>query len=105
MRKPKTRSRQQKRQRAIRRDGDGLLDKKGTAFALEMMIMPGSAPVAQFAQIVQAELRKVGVRITIRMIDGAAQVQQIRAGDFESAYLGWELDADPSMRRAGSSTR
>lgn len=76
-------------------DGDGLLEKEGRPFALEMLIMPGSAPVAQFAQIVQAELRKAGVRLAIRTIDGAAQVQQIRAGNFQSAYLGWELDADP----------
>ena len=78
----------------VDRDGDGMLEKDGKQFALEMLIPPGAA-TTQFTQIVQAEMKKAGVRIEIRTIDGAAQVQQIREGNFDSAYLGWELDADP----------
>lgn len=77
------------------RDGDGLLEKNGRVFALELLIPPGSAATAEFAQTIQGEMKKVGVKIEIRTIDTAAQVQKIRAGNFDSAYLGWELDADP----------
>jgi peptide/nickel transport system substrate-binding protein len=78
------------------RDADGVLEKDGKPFALAMLIPPGAA-TAQFAQITQAEMKRVGVRIEIRTIDGAAQVEQIRRGNFDSAYLGWELDADPDL--------
>ncbi|MDP9192350.1 MAG: ABC transporter substrate-binding protein [Acidobacteriota bacterium] len=77
------------------RDGDGVLEKSGRQFALEMLITPGSAATAQFTQTVQSEMKEIGVKIEIRTIDGAAQVQQILAGNFDSAYLAWELDADP----------
>ena len=77
------------------RDGDGVLDKNGKKFALEMLSPPGSAATTQFAQTVQAEMKKVGVQIEIRTVDTAAHMQQVRAGNFDSAYLGWELDADP----------
>jgi peptide/nickel transport system substrate-binding protein len=77
------------------RDGDGVLEKNGEKFALEMLIIPGSAATTQFTQTVQAEMKKVGVQIEIRAIDGAAHMQQVRAGNFDAAYLGWELDADP----------
>ena len=75
-------------------DGDGVLDKDGKQFSLEMLTPPGTA-TTQFAQITQAAMKKVGVSLEIRPIEGAAQVQQIREGNFDSAYLGWELDADP----------
>lgn len=77
------------------RDGDGVLEKNGKKFTLEMLIIPGSAATMQFVQTVQAEMKKVGVQIEIRAADGATLMQQIRAGNFDSAYLGWELDADP----------
>jgi peptide/nickel transport system substrate-binding protein len=79
----------------IDRDGDGVLDKNGKKFALEMLIIPGSAATTQFAQTVQAETKKIGVQIEIRAVDGAATMQQVRAGNFDAVYLSWELDADP----------
>ncbi|MDP9191101.1 MAG: ABC transporter substrate-binding protein [Acidobacteriota bacterium] len=77
------------------RNGDGVLEKNGRPFALELLIIPGSAATTQFTQTVQAEMKKVGIQIEIRAIDGAAHMQQVRAGNFDAAYLGWELDADP----------
>jgi len=79
----------------VDRDADGVLDKDGKKFELELLIMPGSSATNQFTQIVQAEMKKVGVAIEIRAMDSAALMQQVRAGNFDSAYLGWELDADP----------
>jgi peptide/nickel transport system substrate-binding protein len=77
------------------RDGDGVLDKYGKKFAFEMLVIPGSAVTTQFTQIVQAEMKKIGVQLEIRTVDGAAIMQQARAGNFDSAYLAWQLDADP----------
>ena len=77
------------------RDGDGVLDKGGKKFAFEMLIIPGNAVTTQFTQTVQAEMKKIGVQMAIRAVDGAAIMQQARAGNFDSAYLNWQLDADP----------
>ena len=77
------------------RNGEGTLKKNGQQLTLEMLILPGSASTMQFVQTVQAELRKIGVKLNIRAVDGAAFMQQLRAGNFDAAYLAWELDADP----------
>jgi peptide/nickel transport system substrate-binding protein len=79
----------------VDRDGDGVLEKDGKKFALEMLIIPGSAATTQFIQTVQAEMKKIGVQMEIRSVDGAAFMQQVHAGNFACAYLAWELDADP----------
>ncbi|HYC60343.1 MAG TPA: ABC transporter substrate-binding protein [Thermoanaerobaculia bacterium] len=79
----------------IDRDGDGVLDKNGKPFAMQMLILPGSASTMQFAQTVQAELKRIGIQLAIDTADGAAFMQQLRAGNYDSAYLAWELDADP----------
>ncbi|MDP9192852.1 MAG: ABC transporter substrate-binding protein [Acidobacteriota bacterium] len=79
------------------RDGDGVLDHNGKKLSLEMLMPPGSAAITQFAQTLQAEMKKVGVQMEIRAADGAAFMQQVRGGNFDAAYLGWELDADPDL--------
>ncbi|MDP9190558.1 MAG: ABC transporter substrate-binding protein [Acidobacteriota bacterium] len=79
----------------IDRDGDGVLDQGGKKFAFEMLVIPGNAATTQFTQTVQAELKKIGVQVEMRAVDGATIMQQARAGNFDSAYLAWQLDADP----------
>lgn len=79
----------------VDRDGDGVLDRDGKKFQFEMLVIPGNAVTTQFTQTVQAELKKIGVQMQIRAVDGAAIMQQARAGNFDSAYFAWQLDADP----------
>ena len=40
-------------------------------------------------------MKKIGVQVDIRSLDGAAISQQTRAGNFDAAYLAFQLDADP----------
>lgn len=77
------------------RDGDGVLEKNGKKFAVEMIAISGSASTAQFTQAVQAEMKKIGVQLELHAMDGAASMQQILAGNYDAAYLSWTLDADP----------
>ncbi len=79
----------------VDRDGDGVLDRDGKKFQFEMLVIPGNAVTTQFTQTVQAELKKIGVQMQIRAVDGAAIMQQARAGNFDSAYFAWQHDADP----------
>lgn len=77
------------------KDGDGILEKNGKPFQFGMIIIPGSASTNQFAQMVQAELKKIGVQMDIVTLEGAAAIQRILSGNYQATYLGWELDPDP----------
>jgi peptide/nickel transport system substrate-binding protein len=76
-------------------DGDGVLEKDGKALEFELLIMTGSATSKQLAQMLQAELKKVGVQQEIVMMDAAMAIQRMFSGNYEAAYLSWDLDPDP----------
>jgi peptide/nickel transport system substrate-binding protein len=78
-------------------DGDGVLEKDGRPFELELLLMSGSGTTQEFAQMYQAELAKAGVRLNLNVIDGAMAIQRILEGNYESAYMSWDLDPDPDL--------
>lgn len=75
-------------------NGDGALDRNGRPFKIKLLIMSGAAATTQFAQMVQAEMKKVGVDVELTVLDPSVALQRIIGGDYEAAYLGFELDAD-----------
>lgn len=77
------------------RDGNGVLERGGKTMTFTMVVMAGSAVTTQFAQIVQAEFKKIGVELKVSALDGAALVQQLTAGNYDAAYFAWTLDSDP----------
>jgi peptide/nickel transport system substrate-binding protein len=76
-------------------DRDGLLDKGKKPLKIEMLVVGGSMASNPFAQLFQAELKKVGVQLDIVPLDFATLIQRVLAGNYESAYLSWNLDPDP----------
>jgi len=76
-------------------NGDGVLDKGGKPFKLELMVLSGSGTTVQFAQMVQGEMKKVGVDLELTTLDPAIAIQRILSGNYQSAYLGFDLDNDP----------
>ncbi len=76
-------------------DKDGILDKNRKPLKIEMLIIGGSAASNPFAQLFQAELKKVGVELDIAPLDASALIQRVLAGNYQSAYLNWNLDPDP----------
>ena len=76
-------------------NNDGILDKDGKPLAFELIIMAGGSTGAAFAQLYQADLRRVGVDLDIATLDGASAIQRILAGNYQAAFLAWELDPDP----------
>jgi peptide/nickel transport system substrate-binding protein len=74
---------------------DGVLDKDGKPFRLEMLITGGNSPSTPFAQLFQAELKKIGVQLDVTTLDPSTFIQRILAGNYGCAYLSWDLDADP----------
>jgi peptide/nickel transport system substrate-binding protein len=75
-------------------NGDGTLDRDGKPFTIELMIMSGGAATAQFAQMVQGEMKKIGLGAELVTIDPSVALQRIGKGNYQAAYLGFELDAD-----------
>jgi peptide/nickel transport system substrate-binding protein len=80
-------------------DGDGLLDngkdKGKQKLEFELLALSGSATGKQLVQMVQAEMKKVGVQVDVVILDGATAIQRIYNGNYEAAYLSWDLDPDP----------
>ncbi len=76
-------------------NNDGVLDKDKKPFKLEMVIMSGSQTTNQFAQMVQAEMKKVGVDLELNTIEPSVAIQRILSGNYQAAYLGFDLDNDP----------
>ncbi|HET8798282.1 MAG TPA: ABC transporter substrate-binding protein [Thermoanaerobaculia bacterium] len=86
-------------------DGDGVLDRDGKPLSLSMIMMSGSATTRQFGQAMQDEMKRVGIGLQIDMLEGAMAIQRIIAGNYQAAYLAWELDPDPDPSALFHSTQ
>jgi len=81
-------------------DGDGVRDKRGRPFRLELMVSSGNARRERIALIVQDALRQVGVDVQITMLDFSAYVDRAVRKDFDALVGGWSADlfVDPSSK-------
>lgn len=77
------------------RDKDGVLEKDGRPFKFSLITFSRAGTGMQLAQLLQSELRKVGVQMEISVMEGASGLQRVLTGNHEAAYLAWDLDADP----------
>ena len=77
------------------KDGDGVLEKGNRTFEFDLLALSGSATGKQLVQMVQAEMKKVGIKVDVVILDGATAIQRVLNGNYEAAYLGWDLDPDP----------
>lgn len=89
----------------IDHDADGILDRNGRPFRISIISITGSATGAQVVQMMQSEFKKAGIVLDIQSMDGSAAIQRILSGNFDSAYLSWDLDADPDQFIAFHSTQ
>ncbi len=76
-------------------DNDQLLDRSGKPFQFTMLIPAGSKPSNDQAQIYQEALRRIGVKMEISILDGAAFFDRIMKGNFQAAMMAWTNDPDP----------
>lgn len=79
-------------------DGDGVLDREGKKFQLELLIIASSAISSAQAQVFQDALARIGVKLEIRALDEAAFYDLVMQRNYQSAFLSWvnEPDPDPS---------
>ncbi len=77
-------------------DNDGILDKKGKKFEFTIMTNQGNKMRALCAEIIQADLKKAGIKVNIHIIEWSSFIHQyIDKRKFEAVILGWSLSPDP----------
>ena len=86
-------------------NNDGVLDKGGQPFKFDLYVFAGSSVGAQFGQVFQQELKKVGVAMNIVQLDPAQLLKHVLAGDYQAVYMGWQLDAEPDLYAAFHSSQ
>jgi peptide/nickel transport system substrate-binding protein len=79
------------------RNGDGVVEKDGRPFRFSLIVLSRTGTGMQFAQLLQSELKKIGVQMEISVMEGASGLQRVLGGNYEAAYLAWDLDADPDV--------
>lgn len=67
-------------------------------FSTTLLISSGNTEKASNAQIIQAELKEIGIDVTISPLDPTAGRAAINAGDYDMTLTGWTMDIpDPDQ--------
>lgn len=75
------------------RDGDGVLDKDGKPFQLEMLVLAGNTSAEVYGRMFQESLAKLGARLVLTPVDPATYFRRVNARDFDCGQAGWTVDA------------
>lgn len=77
-------------------NGDGVLDKDGRPFEFEILTNQGNETRQKCAEIIQRQLKEVGIAAKIRVVEWSAFVTHfINKRRFDAAILGWTIPLDP----------
>jgi peptide/nickel transport system substrate-binding protein len=76
---------------------DGVREKDGQRFSFVVLNRAGSADRIAIAQVIQAQLKEVGIEVTFETLESAAWTQKWRSGQWEGIVSAWFLPADPSF--------
>jgi peptide/nickel transport system substrate-binding protein len=76
---------------------DGIREKNGVRFSFTILNRAGRNDRIAIAQVIQAELKEVGIEVLMDTKESAAWTGQWRTGDWEAIVGGWFMTADPSV--------
>jgi peptide/nickel transport system substrate-binding protein len=76
-------------------NGDGILDKGGKPLQIEMLVAAGNSGTIPFVEVYQSELKQIGVQLKVLSVDPAVMIQRILKGNYQAAYMSWDIDPDP----------
>ena len=76
---------------------DGVRVRGGERLSFTMMLRAGTADRIAVAQVIQAQLKDIGVEVTFETLENAAWTQRWRRGQWEGIVNAWFLPADPSI--------
>jgi peptide/nickel transport system substrate-binding protein len=76
---------------------DGVRQKDGQRFSFSMLNRSGQASRTAVAQVIQAQLKSIGVEVQFETLESAAWTSRWRNKRWESVVSAWYLSADPSI--------
>ena len=75
---------------------DGILEKNGKPFTFEIVVNQGNETRQKCAEIIQRQLKEVGISVKIRVLEWSAFVTDfINKRRFDAVILGWTIPLDP----------
>jgi peptide/nickel transport system substrate-binding protein len=79
-------------------DGDGVLDKGGVKLAFTLMTNRENERRIEAAQLIQADLKQIGIEMTIDTLEFNAMSDRLRKKEFQAVLSGWSagLFIDPA---------
>ncbi len=78
------------------RGPDGVLVKEGKRLAFTLMTNQGNKTRAKAAEVVQKNLKAVGIDVSIRIVEWAAFLKEfVNPKKFDAVILGWTIPRDP----------
>ncbi len=81
------------------RDGDGVRERGGRRLAFELLVPTTSQLRRRASVIVQEQLRRVGVAMSINELDWSTFLSRAAAGQFDAIFGAWALDPSPRQLR------
>jgi len=81
---------------------DGVRRRGDRKLAISLLVPSTSPPRRQYAQLVQEELRAVGVDVRIEAVDPPTLDQRLRSGRYDAAIESWGNDPAPSAGIPGA---
>lgn len=78
-------------------NGDGVLEKDGRPFRFTIMTNQGNNERIRTAEIIQQNLKAVGIAVDIRVMEWQAFLEQIDKRSFDAMILGWSMSRDPDL--------
>lgn len=77
-------------------NNDGVLEKDGKPFEFEILTNQGNETRQKCAEIIQRQLKEVGISVKIRIVEWSAFVTDfINKRRFDAVILGWTIPLDP----------
>ena len=79
-------------------NGDGWLDKDGMPLRYTVLINTGNARRSKAAEIIQSDMKAIGVDMQIDQLESGTFFERLRNKDYEAALAGWSagLFVDPT---------
>ncbi len=75
---------------------DGILTRGGQRFAFTLMTNQGNKTRAKTAEVIQKNLKAVGIDVSIRIVEWAAFLKEfVNPRKFDAVILGWTVPPDP----------
>ena len=78
-------------------NSDGIREKDGRAFQFTIMTNQGNNERIRAAEIIQQNLKAVGIDAGIRVMEWQAFLEQIDKRSFDAMILGWSMGRDPDI--------